>query len=107
MDPHGTPAVGTLAAPWSPWAGDPVSAGAPTFLGFLAFELAYIVAYDAGMAFHPSVSAPFWFPDSVLLCALLCTPASRWWLLLIGVLPIRLFVAVPEGICPGSWWRVT
>ena len=27
----------------------------------------------SGCAFSPQLSAPFWFPDSVLLCALLCT----------------------------------
>ncbi|HET9473084.1 MAG TPA: PAS domain S-box protein, partial [Steroidobacteraceae bacterium] len=94
MDSPVTPAVGTMAAPWSPWAAirPPL---VRNILGFLAFELAYLVAYHAGMAFSSSVSAPFWFPDSVLLCALLCTRTSRWWLLLIGVLPIRLLVAVP------------
>ena len=100
MDPNGTPAVGAMAAPWSPWAAirPPL---VRNVLGFIAFELAYFVAYDAGMAFSPTVAAPFWFPDSVLLCALLCTRTSRWWLLLAGVLPIRLFVAVPAD---GTDW---
>jgi PAS domain S-box-containing protein len=103
MDPLGTPVVGTLAAPWSPWSAirSPLVRGV---LGLCVFELAFFFAYDAGMAFSPSVSAPFWFADSVLLCALLCTRPSRWWLLFLGVLPIRLFVDVQPEV-PG-WFLV-
>jgi PAS domain S-box-containing protein len=46
------------------------------------------------MAFSDSVSSPFWFPDSILLCALLRTRMSWWWLLLLATLPIRLFTDV-------------
>jgi integral membrane sensor domain MASE1 len=44
------------------------------------------------------VSAPFWFPDSVLLCALLSTPRRWWWLLLLGTLPIRIFGDLPTAV---------
>ena len=51
------------------------------------------------MSFSQATSSPFWFPDSVLLCALLCARA-RWWLLLIvATIPIRFFTEVAEG-CP-------
>src|SRR5262245_3120376 len=86
----------SLAAPWSPWV-----AIRPrlvrNLLGFCAFELVYLVAYQSGQAFSPRVAAPFWFPDAVLLVALLSTRTSSWWLLLAATLPIRLFVDVhPE-----------
>ncbi len=76
-------------------------------LGFSAFVLAYIIAYHFGMSFNPVVSAPFWFPDSVLLCALLCTRTRWWWLLLLAVLPIRLLIDVPPAAYRvGSWVRL-
>ena len=68
-----------------------------------AFVLAYIVAYHFGMSFSPAVSAPFWFPDSVLLCALLCTRTTWWWLLLLAVLPIRLLSTCRRTHRRGSW----
>jgi two-component system, LuxR family, sensor kinase FixL len=64
-------------------------------LGFCAFELAYICAYHYGMTFDPVVAAPFWFPDAVLLCGLLCTRPKWWWVLLAAILPVRLLVATP------------
>ena len=67
-------------------------------LGFLAFETAYYFAYRYGMSFSQASASPFWFPDSVLLCALLWSPPGRWWLLVLGTLPIRLFSEVAEGI---------
>jgi PAS domain S-box-containing protein len=59
------------------------------------FEAVFYVAYKNGMSFTSSLSAPFWFPDTVLLCALLLTPRRNWWLFLLATLPIRLLVAVP------------
>src|SRR5262245_47256028 len=44
-------------------------------LGKLAvFELAFYLAYAYGMTFPQDDPAPFWFPNSVLLCTLLLTP---------------------------------
>ena len=96
MDSQGTRAMASLASPWSPWAGIR-SRVLRNVLGFCAFELAYIVAYHYGMSFSPVISAPFWFPDAVLLCGLLSTPRRWWWLLLVAVLPVRLLVNVPPG----------
>src|SRR6187200_674460 len=68
------------------------------FLAFCCFEVAYYFAYRYGMSFNQATASPFWFPDSVLLCALLCTRA-RWWLLLIAAtIPIRLFSEVATGV---------
>ena len=67
-------------------------------LAFCCFEVAYYFAYRYGMSFSQATASPFWFPDSVLLCALLCTRA-RWWLLLIAAtVPIRLFTEVAAGV---------
>jgi len=76
MDPQSAGTMSPLSATWSPWMGirPPL---VRAFLGFCAFELAFFFAYRFGQAFNPVVSAPFWFPDSVLLCALLST-RRRW-----------------------------
>src|SRR5262249_28971231 len=60
-----------------------------------AFEAAFYFAYRYGMSFGHATSSPFWFPDSVLLCALLLVRPRWWWLIILAPLPIRLSVAVP------------
>jgi len=101
MDSQGARTMATPSAPWSPWAGirPPL---VRAVLGFGIFELAFLIAYRFGQAFDPVVSAPFWFPDSVLLCGLLCAPRRWWWLLLLGTLPIRLAVEASSGT--PSWF---
>lgn len=71
-------------------------------LAFCCFQAAYFFAYRYGMSFSQTTASPFWFPDSVLLCALLRVRA-RWWLpLLVSTIPIRFFsevaVEVPLGM---------
>jgi PAS domain S-box-containing protein len=66
--------------------------------GFCAFVVAYYFAYGYGMSFSQAAASPFWFPDSVLLCALLISPLRRWWILILAILPIRLFSEVAAGI---------
>ena len=99
MDLHATRAMDGLAGPWFPWAAIQ-SRPVRIFLGFCAFELAYIGAYFYGMSFDPVVAAPFWFPDAVLLCGLLCTRPKWWWVLLVAILPVRLLVAAPLDLQP-------
>jgi len=70
-----------------------------------AFLVAYYVAYMFGMSFSDASSAPFWFPDSVLLCALLVVRPSRWWLYIAAALPIRLFSEVSAGV--PTWFLLT
>ena len=65
---------------------------------FCAFEVAFYFAYRYGMSFSQAAPAPFWFPDSVLLCALLMNHPRRWWLFVLAPLPIRLFSEVADGI---------
>jgi signal transduction histidine kinase len=60
--------------------------------GFCLFVAAYFLAYYYGMFFTRTAASPFWFPDSVLLCALLMTPSRRWWIFILALLPIRFLV---------------
>jgi len=54
------------------------------------FVVGYFAACKYSTFFSVNSAAPLWFPDSVLLCALLLTPTRRWvWYLLLG-LPIRM-----------------
>ena len=69
-----------------------------TILGLLAFEMAYFFAYRFSMAFSQERPAPFWFPDTVVLTALLLTPPARWWMIFLAALPVRLLTSVPAGI---------
>lgn len=86
------------------------SASAGKFiLGLIGYHLVYWLAYRCGMSFSQEVASPFWFPDSVLLCALLLTPARRWWSLVIFLLPLRL-LATASGEAPawfiGATWAI-
>jgi PAS domain S-box-containing protein len=74
-------------------------------LGFVLYLVAYAAGYRYGMAFGHDTASPFWFPDSIVLCALLLT-RPRWWaLLILSTLPIRLATAVP--IHTPQWFLVT
>ncbi len=50
------------------------------------------------MTFHHAIASPFWFPDSVLLCALLWSSPQTWWIFILGCIPIRLFSKVAQNI---------
>src|SRR5215831_6252166 len=67
-------------------------------VAFVVFVTAFYFAYRYGMSFSHTSSSPFWFPDAVLLCALLKVRPRRWWLPLLATLPIRLTVAVPPDV---------
>lgn len=61
-----------------------------TLRALLIFGIAYALAFKYGSTFSANRAAPLWFPDSVLLCALLISPKRLWpWYLLVGA-PIRL-----------------
>jgi PAS domain S-box-containing protein len=100
-----------VAKLWSPFvvAQDHVPAGRPFGLTFqnepmllalqlAVFAVAFYIAYRFGMSFSQAAASPFWFPDSVLLCALLMAPPRSWWLFILVPLPIRLFSEVSQGI---------
>src|SRR5205823_11531629 len=71
---------------------------------FCLFEAVFFFSFKYAMAFSQAVPAPFWFPDAVLVFALLITPPRHWWLYFIGWLPIRLFVEITPGF--PTWFRV-
>lgn len=71
---------------------------ARSLLAFCCFEAAYYFAYRYGMTFTQATASPFWFPDSVLLCALLRVRPRWWLLLLVGTIPIRFFSDVAAEV---------
>jgi PAS domain S-box-containing protein len=59
-------------------------------LWFAAFGAAYYLAYRDGMSFSQVTASPFWFPDSILLCALLSSRPRYWSFFVLLTLPLRL-----------------
>jgi len=66
--------------------------------GLCLFAAAFYFAYRYAMSFSQTAASPFWFPDSVLLCALLMNKPRKWWIFVLAALPIRLFSEVAAGI---------
>jgi PAS domain S-box-containing protein len=66
--------------------------------GFVAFLVAYYFAYRFGMSFTQDFASPFWFPDAVLLCALLKSRRDLWWIFILATLPIRLYSETSIGV---------
>jgi len=64
---------------------------------FVIFETAFYFAFYYGKSFSASTVSPFWFPSSILLCALLSTRPRYWWIFLLAPLPIRLFSEVSKN----------
>jgi signal transduction histidine kinase len=69
----------------------------------LLFAIGYFVACGYGFLFGQDTAAPLWFPDSVLLCALLLAPIEKWWLYLAVAIPIRF---VPGLHPPMPLWAL-
>jgi PAS domain S-box-containing protein len=61
-----------------------------TVLGFVAFEIAYFFAFRIAISFGAESYSPLWLPSSVLLCALLKARPERWWLFILGMVPVRI-----------------
>src|SRR5260370_32926932 len=59
------------------------------------FESVFFIAYKNAMSMSLRSGAPFWSPDSALLCALLLSRPRTWWIFLVASLPLRLFVGLP------------
>jgi PAS domain S-box-containing protein len=66
-------------------------------LWYALFVVAIAAAYRFGLSFGKSIASPFWFPDSVFLCALLKTRPRNWWIIFLTALPIRLALQIPLG----------
>jgi hypothetical protein len=63
----------------------------------LLFAVAFFCAYKYATLFTFNSPAPLWFPDSVLLCALLIVPRRQWWLYLLISLPLRIALEAHSG----------
>ena len=74
------------------------------FLGLCLFGTAYYFAYYYGMFFSQTAASPFWFPDSVLLCALLVTRSRHWSIFFPVMLVIRLLVPLNADI--PMWFKL-
>jgi PAS domain S-box-containing protein len=70
-------------------------------LWFAAFVIAYAAAYHFGMPPSRAAASPFWFPDSVLLCAFLKSKPRNWWIFVVASLAIRLLAPLPAS--PPIW----
>lgn len=73
---------------------------------FCFFQVSFLLAYKYGMDFGNNTASPFWFPDSVLLCALLLAKPRVWWILLMSTLPGRYLLAVHWNL-PGWFLLAT
>ena len=69
--------------------------------GFCLFGTAYYLAYFFGMSFSKACASPFWFPDVILLGALLLTRPRDWFWFILWALVIRLIAPVSEGVPTG------
>src|SRR5262245_39544595 len=67
----------------------------PPASSIVLFEIAFLLAYRLGMGFTQDIAAPIWFPDAILICALLLSSSNTWWVYVLATLPIRLFLFVP------------
>src|SRR5215472_976030 len=70
-------------------------------LGFCLFATAFYFAFHYGMSFSSACASPFWFPDTVLLCALLVSRPRNWWIFVLAPVPLRLFSPVVHDVPTG------
>src|SRR5689334_23904723 len=63
---------------------------------FLVFELVYYIANRHAMSMGQETASPFWYPNAVLHSTFLVTRQKKWWIYLLGPLPIRLFLVPSE-----------
>ena len=68
----------------------------------LFFGIAFYLAYRFGMSFSQARPSPIWFPDAVLLCALLLTPSRLWPMFILMTMAIRFWLVPAE---PPLWFR--
>ena len=67
---------------------------------FLVFQLAYFIAYRHAMSLGNATASPFWYPDAVLLCALLVTRQ------VVDDRQPRLVAERPENVGQGDLVRI-
>jgi PAS domain S-box-containing protein len=63
------------------------------FAYYLAAEAAFFIG-----TLSDNIFAPFWPPNTILLCALLFTPPSRWWISIAAAFPAHAFAEYRVGM---------
>jgi PAS domain S-box-containing protein len=63
------------------------------FAYYLAAEAAFFIG-----TLSDDIFAPFWPPNTVLLCALLFTPPARWWIFIAAAFPAHAFAEYRVGM---------
>jgi integral membrane sensor domain MASE1 len=72
--------------------------------GHLGFAMLVALGYYAGarvgfeLTFRPQAVSTLWLPNAILMAALALSPPSRWWILLLAVLPAHLFAELGAGV---------
>jgi PAS domain S-box-containing protein len=77
----------------------------PFFARLFLFGVGYYMALKFSADPTTRIPSPFWLPNSILLCALLCSQPRHWWLILLVTIPIRL----TDSVLPAHpiWYRLT
>ena len=83
----------------------PYFTNASAALGFVALVIAYAFAFRYRVQLDVATASPFWFPDAVLICALLKCRRDLWWLLIVATLLIRL--VSPSAADNPLWYGIT
>ena len=67
----------------------------------------YYFTAKIGFAFtlEPGSVSTLWMPNSILLAALLLTPARAWWIVLLAALPAHLAAELQSGVPPTMVFR--
>jgi PAS domain S-box-containing protein len=74
----------------------------PQWVAAIAVFVAYYVGSKIGflLTFQPHPVSVLWPPNSILLAALLLTPARTWWLLLLAAFPAHLAAQLQSNVPP-------
>src|SRR5688572_7342628 len=82
------------------WMALPVWRAAQPVLLTAVVCLSYVVGAEIGFGLRlpPATPSVVWPPNSILTTALLLTPMSRWWIVLVAALPAHLYIQA--GVFP-------
>jgi PAS domain S-box-containing protein len=67
----------------------------------LTTAIAYYIGAQAAFfvgTLSDKIFAPFWPPNTVLLCALLLSPYRRWWVFIVATFPAHVLVEIGVGM---------
>src|SRR5688572_28199558 len=63
--------------------------------------VAYLAGAEAAFlvgTLSDKIFAPFWPPNVILLCALLFTRRSRWWVFIVAIIPAHVLAELRVGM---------